>query len=531
MIATIKDSATELAERHPNNGDELALKNATGERSYIGNFHKGLPHNDYGEVIPRAYEQLLQAVESGSPADFAGINLGAASLSRKLVNPQAGLATDSQVNPASFTVAPAPGVRSAEAAAEAVELYWMALLRDVPFNRFDTEVQIGKAAEELSKLEVVKAFHDARRASQGYALRPELRHSPVGVLEGDGNISAATLFRGLTPGDHKGPFVSQFLLKNVPYGSLRISQKQETARLRRDYLTDFRSWLNVQNGGRLVPRDALDPNRRYIRSMRDLAHYVHIDQLYEAYLNACLILLDPKNPALLDKGNPYNESANQTGFATFGGPHILSLVCEVATRALKAVWRQKWFVHRRLRPEAYGGLVHLSRAQPTKGLEYALHQSVLGSEAVELVGNKYGTYLLPMAFPEGSPMHPSYGAGHATVAGACVTILKAWFDESQPMHNPVEASADGTALLPYTGMSELTVGGELNKVAANISVGRNMAGVHWRSDYTESIRLGEAVAMALLEHQKNDYKERSGAGFSTPPSFSLTKFDGTKVTI
>ncbi len=33
---------------------------------------------------------------------------------------------------------------------------------------------------------------------------------------------------------------------------------------------------------------------------------------------------------------------------------------------------------------------------------------------------------LPMAFQEGSPMHPSYGAGHATVAGACVTILKAY---------------------------------------------------------------------------------------------------------
>lgn len=33
-----------------------------------------------------------------------------------------------------------------------------------------------------------------------------------------------------------------------------------------------------------------------------------------------------------------------------------------------------------------------------------------------------------MAFQEGSPMHPSYGAGHATVAGACVTILRPFFD-------------------------------------------------------------------------------------------------------
>ena len=38
---------------------------------------------------------------------------------------------------------------------------------------------------------------------------------------------------------------------------------------------------------------------------------------------------------------------------------------------------------------------------------------------------------------EGCPTHPSYGAGHATVAAACVTILKAWFDESFVFPNPV----------------------------------------------------------------------------------------------
>ena len=30
-------------------------------------------------------------------------------------------------------------------------------------------------------------------------------------------------------------------------------------------------------------------------------------------------------------------------------------------------------------------------------------------------------------------MHPAYGAGHATVAGACVTILKAFFDHTHPL--------------------------------------------------------------------------------------------------
>ena len=121
-------------------------------------------------------------------------------------------------------------------------------------------------------------------------------------------------------------------------------------------------------------------------------------------------------------------------------------------------------------------------------------------------------------------MHPSYGAGHATVAGACVTILKAWFDESFVIPNPVVPNAAGTALLAApAGTPPLTVGGELNKLAANIAIGRNMAGVHWRSDYTESVKLGEAIAIGILEEQKLSYNE--------PYSLTLAKFDGTAITI
>lgn len=527
--------SNELFNLRPNNGDEKRLVDENGEPSYIGNFHKGLRHNKYGEVEPQAYEQLLQAVHSGSPADFAKISLGAASLSRKLVSPQAGLAKDLQVElPGAFKIPPAPEVQSGVAAAEAVELYWMALLRDVPFDNFNAEPQIGEAAKELSELGAVRTFHEAHMADEGYAQRPELRHSPVGVLGKDGSVSTDTIFRGLTPGDLEGPLVSQFLLKDVPYGSLCISQKQETARSGRDYLTAFDTWLNIQNGGSLFPKDALDPNRRYIRSMRDLAHYVHVDQLYEAYLNACLILLDPDNPAPVDEGNPYNGSENQMGFATFGGPHILSLVCEVATRALKAVWYQKWFVHRRLRPEAYGGLVHMSRAG-VGGVkrDYGLHEDVLNSKAVAWTFQKHGTYLLPMAFPEGSPVHPAYGAGHATVAGACVTILKAWFDEDHVIRKPVVSNAQGTDLEKYAGphADDLTVGGELNKVAANIAIGRNMAGVHWRTDYTAAVKLGEDLAICLLKQQSKDYNERSGSTFDMPHSLTLTRFDGVKLRI
>ena len=252
--------------------------------------------------------------------------------------------------------------------------------------------------------------------------------------------------------------------------------------------------------------------------------------MYEAYLNACLILLDLGAP--FDPGNPYTDSVTQQGFGTFGGPHILSLVTEVASRALKAIWYQKWVAHRRLRPEAFGGLIHhhLAPGAPTYPV---IHAEILDTSANSTLdrihnhnlANGHDSYLLPQAFPEGSPLHPSYGAGHATVAGACVTILKAWFDESFIIPNPVVPNASGTALVPYAGpgANALTVTGELNKIAANIAIGRNMAGVHWRSDYTQSLLLGEAIAIDILEEQKLCYNETS--------SLTVTKFDGTAVTI
>jgi hypothetical protein len=39
----------------------------------------------------------------------------------------------------------------------------------------------------------------------------------------------------------------------------------------------------------------------------------------------------------------------------------------------------------------------------------------------------------------------------------------------------------------------------LDKLASNIAFGRDVAGVHWRSDAVEGLRLGEAVALSLLQ--------------------------------
>ncbi|GAB2963852.1 vanadium-dependent haloperoxidase [Streptomyces pseudoechinosporeus] len=471
-----------------------AANGAETDHAFVANYSKALPHNKFGEVDPAAYHLLRRALATGSYEDFERIPLGG---TRKLTNPQAGASFDLQGPDAqAVTVPPAPRIDSAQNSAEAVELYWMALCREVLFTRFGDSELIAEAAGELSGLADFRA--------------PKL----------DGQVTPQTIFRGDTRGDLAGPYVSQFLLKDIRYGTLLIPQRQDTLVRPVDHLTTWDDWLEVQNGFEPEPDERDFTTRRYIQTPRDLAHYVHFDALYEAYLNAALILLDTKAP--VDPGNPYNFSRNQEGFGTYGGPHILSLVTEVATRALKAVWFQKWYVHRRLRPEEFGGRVHLQlRGQR----EYPIDSGVLDSVAVKRVFEKYGSYLLPQAFPEGSPTHPAYGAGHATVAGACVTILKAWFDESHVLPDPVVPTTDGTALEPYTGpdAGQLTVGGELNKVAANVAIGRNMGGVHWRSDYTESVRLGEEIAIGVLREAKEATLEDA--------TFTLSRFDGTTLAI
>jgi hypothetical protein len=70
----------------------------------------------------------------------------------------------------------------------------------------------------------------------------------------------------------------------------------------------------------------------------------------------------------------------------------------------------------------------------------------------------------------------------------------------------------------------MTVGGELNKLAGNISLFRNAAGVHWRSDHTESILLGERVAIQLLQELSLTFNEDDAF-------FQFTRFDGITLRI
>ena len=560
---------------HKNNQEEFRYFNQNNQPTHIANFTKGLPHNLATGIIvdPGDYQQFVRGISSGDVRDFKVTPLGPPGMDgvefpewqsqiaqtskkneqkisvRAWESQGAGLTFDLEgADAQAVTMPPAPTLDSQELVTEIMEIYSMALLRDVPFAEFETSPQVQTAIARLNNSPWIKSPNS-------------LNLSPAEKKRVRQPFTTQTVFRGITKGDDVGPYLSQFLLVGnrgldnvhefkdgfIQYGAIDINQRVRFAQPYKDYMTTWEAWLDVQNGADLRGLETYcdNPAYRFMATPRDLATYVHYDALYEAYLNACLIMLGLG--VSFDPGIPFQDQDfrdKQQGFAHFGGPHILSLVTEVATRALKAVRFQKFNIHRRLRPEAVGGWVNRYCNGDTQELE--VMQTLtdgLGSELLNEVAahnaeqkskfsgdrgkdddNGYkNSFLLPMAFPEGSPMHPAYGAGHATVAGACVTILKAFFDTSVELPFCYQPSADGSKLEAVKLAKPLTVEGELNKIAANISIGRNWAGVHYFTDYIESLRLGEQIAITILQEQKLTYGEEF--------SMTIPLFDGGTVRI
>jgi hypothetical protein len=450
-------------------------------------FSKGLPHNKLGEVDPNAYRRLVQAINSGNPSDLAQVPLAGPT---RLANPQGAYAFELEGADSHSLFVEAPPRFSDEAfAGEMVECYWLALTRDIPFSQYGNEPLTAAAIEDL------------RRFSE-FA-----------------NVNAATLFRADIPGVLVGPYLSQFLLQPFPLGSTATEQRYRTSLKGVDHLTSYDTWLELQNGSAALSAEAFDDVPSYIYNGRVLGEWVHRNFPYQAALTAALILLSYGTEAL-DDANPYKSSSNQAGFITFGAPHILDLIARVSNHALKAAWYQKWKVHRRLRPEEFGGRIH---NHMMGAAQYPINSKLLDSQALASLFSQYGTYLCPQAFPEGCPTHPAYPGGNATFTAAGVTMLKAFFNESFVIPNPVVPSDDGLSVQPWTG-EPLTVGNELNKLVFNAAFGRNTAGVHFRRDEVRGIRLGETSAISVMTDFNSTYNE-SFAGFS------LTTYDGTAMTL
>jgi hypothetical protein len=491
---------------HATNGDENLA-------DHSGSYTKCLQQAGFGVVDPGAFTKFKAALTSGNPTDFevAGLLGG----TRKLNGPLGAFAltlagADSQCFGDTIVPAP-PSVASKEYATELVELYWASLLRDVPFSAYEHNATAQAAANELTSLK------------QWYK----------GPLDG-GAVTPRVLFRGgfngpqagYFAGENFGPYISQLCIQPTNLGAQAIDQKMQSFAAGVDYMTDPAEWQNVQSGVSTPTTSApiiLDPKRRYMHNGRALGAFTHQDELYQAYLVAYLCLNSLGVPA--NQSSPYKTFKQQQPFGTFGGPDIAATLGAVARAAINAVWYQKWLVHLRHRPESGGGLVYLQKTGVGMA-DAKVDPIVLDSSAVHLSYLRNNSYLLSQAFPEGSPAHPAYPTGHGTVAGACITVLKFFFEGTTPIVNPIAPSADGLALEPYVGADagHMTINGELHKLAHNISFGHGIhGGIHWRSDTDYSLLLGEAVALKFLQDQAYTYEEKV--------KVTLTTMDGSSVTI
>ncbi len=512
-------------------------------------FSKGLPHDNLGEPDPTQFDALLAALLTGDPAQLEAVVLGG---ERRLSNPQAGFSYVLEgADPQAITMGPAPDFDSAEVAAEMSELYWLALTRDVRFDQYGGHHGVDYAAWKIGDM-------------RGYR----------GPRRGNGTLVPRVAFRADVPGAAEGPYISQFLYKTIPYGGGPLATESEinppppgveptahqpveqriwTRFPGDDRVTGYNEWLDIQNGKQPAdPTDTLedfDDTRRYIRNGRDLAEWVHFDYPLQASLNAALILArqgdftpdgryDPSpesSPRAEDPNNPYRFYTKQEPFVTFGNSDVQSVTTLVTNTVLRAQWFQKWQVHRRLRPEEYGGRVHNTL---TGTRTYPVPAELLNSPALPQIFARNaqlnaarnlgpGTYLLPQAFPEGSPVHPAYASGHSTYIGAGVTVLKAFYSDF-PIINPQVPNADGTALVSYAGT--LTMFNELDKLTSNVGMARLWAGVHYRSDHENGVRLGELYALRTLQDWARLYPERlpDGRPFQ---GFQVRTFSGNTLTV
>jgi hypothetical protein len=475
--------------RHATNGDEARYEDRRAS------FSKTLPHNRFGEVAPDAYRTWLTILARGEPTEFERAPR-ASGATMRLNNPQATYAFDLVgVDAAAARLPPPPAFASAEMAIEMAEVYWQALTVDVPFRDYLSDRLVTAAIADLNAFSQPISSTAAQKATSG------------------------TLFRGETAGALVGPHISQFLWLDVPYGLKNIDQRYGFPSRDQGFLTDYNNWLACQQGIATRAQIRFDASPRYICSNRELAEFVHRDFLYQPYQNAALIMMrfgeDAWSPT-----NPYRGSRSQFGDITFGSKNVLTLVAQAAMLGQKASYYHKWQVHRRLRPETLSGRVEVHLSGKKK---YDIHADLLNCDAVARLKAANGTRLLPVAFPEGCPTHPSYPAAHACTAGACATVLKAFFNEALAIPGPVEAKVDGSGLEPWQGET-LTLGHEIDKLACNISLGRDAAGVHYRSDSMQGLPVGEEQAIGLLRDYSRTYNER----FS---GFALTRLDGKKIKI
>ena len=491
----------------------------TKELYYPWTFAKTINHNKKtGFPLKKDVDTLINAIEKGDKQSLDKIKQSSVT-ERKIVNCIAQKSFSLIGLDSSLGYEQIPyKIDSESAIFEISEIYILSLLRDTSFDK------IEKFTNDNKFLQILNRFSN----------------EAITCPTTNGIITSENFLRGIWHGCNVGPYISQLLYLPYMYGNLPIQQKYK---IELDYKpsTKISEWLDIQNGKvnssiNFETGFAMEPITKYINNPRMLGSIVHNDPLYQFYYQAALICFQN---GIGPTGYSHPKNSDWT---SGGSPFVLSCLAEVSKQALLHAWYHKYEVNLRIRPEVLAQRIELAHTASQELLEAVPGLSNIKnitnekiSELLKMIQkeNQNNTRLLKLQYPEGSPTHPSLPAGHAIVACACTTLLKAVLNtqlsngSDRPWPSKVVHSINGHSLVNYKGnTNNMTVNSELNKLASNISLGRCMAGVHYRQD--NNLLLGEQVAIRYLQDKAVSIHENDGELFT---GWTLRKLDGSIIRI
>ena len=139
----------------PDNGDQNRFTD------FSGSWSKCLQHDALGIPNRASWLSMVHALQTGRHQDFQNIlvgNPGGPGFTGTLNGPEGALAFDLEgLDSHATVIPPAPSVTSAQTAAELVEHYWGALMRDVHFEDYPSSSLAAQACADLNNMSYVQS--------------------------------------------------------------------------------------------------------------------------------------------------------------------------------------------------------------------------------------------------------------------------------------------------------------------------------------------------------------------------------------
>lgn len=350
------------------------------------------------------------------------------------------------------------------------------------------------------------------------------------------------------PDDGKGGLrVSQLLHASFQNGARRVEVEGRRVREEEDATPLWtRAGLLAEEEGSASssPPVVRKAASSHVGTGRGLGTIVHSEPLYSHYLDAALACWERLTSVFsappLDRARDSADSSSAVLTSLNGGfDDLLSSVAEVARNALAESYRAKYLVGMKIRPAQLASRIDLHFSPDLGASDLGPDVSTLVDHFFDASGGAKevrkewmqaysqrsssstgeANVLLATQYP--TSRHPSWTHGHATVAGACVTVLKALLrlhhDEDGAQVGWPESEgtwrADGPSLSPAVPTERLSFVSELDKLAYNVALGRNYAGQHFRTEAEVSLEFGQEVALSFLRQRACE----DGAAGARPP--------------